>query len=61
MLSYNLGGQTQDDRRAYIDSAREVEIIKMEQIDNPARPGFKMRVIKLNRDNPIFKEILTRK
>jgi hypothetical protein len=61
MLSYNLGGQTQDDRRAYIESAREAEIINVEQIDNPARPGFKMRVIKLNRDNSIVKEIFGRK
>jgi len=61
MLSYNLGGQTQDDRWAYLESARESEIISMEQIDNPARPSFKMRVIKLNRDNPIVKEILARK
>jgi len=58
MLSYSLGGQTQDARSAYIENARENEIISVEQIDNPARPGFKMRVIKLNRDNPIVKEIL---
>ena len=61
MLSYNLGGQTHDDRWAYLESTRESEIIGMEQIDNPARPGFKMRVIKLNRVNPIVKEILARK
>ena len=61
MLSYNLGGQTQDARSAYIENARENEIISIEQIDNPARLGFKMRVIKLNRDTPIVKEILTRK
>lgn len=61
MLSYLIGGQTDDDRWAYIESAREHEIINLEQIDNPTRPGFKMRVIKLNRDNPIVKEILTRK
>ena len=61
MLSYNLGGQTQDDRWAYIESAREAEIINIEQIDNPARLGFKMRVIKLNRDNSLAKEILARK
>ncbi len=61
MLSYNLGGQTQDDRWAYIESAREAEIVNIEQIDNPARLGFKMRVIKLNRDNPLVKEILARK
>jgi hypothetical protein len=61
MLSYNLGGRTQDARSAYIENAREAEIVIIEQIDNPARPGFKMRVIKLNRDNPIVKEILARK
>lgn len=61
MLSYNLGGQTQDDRWAFLESARESDIVKIEQIDNPARPGFKMRIIKLNRDNPIVKEILARK
>jgi uncharacterized LabA/DUF88 family protein len=61
MLSYNMGGQTHDDRWAYIESARESDIINIDQIDNPARPGFKMRVIKLNRDNPIVKEILARK
>jgi len=61
MLSYNLGGQTQDDRRAYLEGARESGIINIEQIDNPARLGFKMRVIKLNRDNPIVREIIARK
>jgi hypothetical protein len=61
MLSYYLGGQTQDDRWAYLESAREAGVISMEQIDNPARPGFKMREIKLNRENPIVKEILARK
>lgn len=61
MLSYNLGGQTQDARSAYIENAREAEIINIDQIDNPARVGFKMRVIKLNRDNTIVKEILARK
>ena len=61
MLSYNLGGQTQDDRWAYLESARESEIINREQIDNPARLGFKMSVIKLRRDNPLVKEILARK
>lgn len=61
MLSYNLGGQTQDARAAYIENAIESEIINMEQVDNPARPGFKMRVIKLNRENAIVKEILARK
>ncbi len=61
MLFYILGGQTQDDRWAYLESARESGIISMEQIDNPARPGFKMRVIKLNRDNALVKEILARK
>ena len=61
MLSYNLGGRTQDDRRAYLESARESSVISIEEIDNPARPGFKMRVIKLSRDNPIVKEILVRK
>jgi len=61
MLSYNLGGQTQDDRWAYLESARESEIISREQIDNPARLGFKMSVIKLNRENPLVKEILARK
>lgn len=61
MLSYNLGGQTQDARSAYIENARESEIITIEQIDNPARLGFKMRVIKLNRDTPLVKEILARK
>lgn len=61
MLSYLIGGQTQDDRYAYIESARESEIISIEQIDNLARPGNKMSVIKLNRDNPVVKEILARK
>ncbi|MBM3119442.1 MAG: NYN domain-containing protein [Chloroflexi bacterium] len=61
MLSYLIGGQTQDDRWAYIESARESEIITTEKIDNPARPGFKMSIIKLNRENPIVKEILIRK
>lgn len=61
MLSYLIGGQTQDDRYAYIEHAREAEIITIEQIDNPARPGKKMTVIKLNRDNPVVKEILGRK
>ena len=61
MLSYNLGGQTQDARSAYIENAREAEIVSIDQIDNPARPGFKMRVIKLNRENAIVKEILARK
>jgi uncharacterized LabA/DUF88 family protein len=61
MLSYLIGGQTDDDRWAYIESAREAEIVAIEQIDNPARPGFKMSVVKLNRDNPIVKEILARK
>jgi uncharacterized LabA/DUF88 family protein len=61
MLAYNIGGQTQDDRYAYIESARESGIIGVEQIDNPARPGKKMSVIKLNRDNPVVKEILGRK
>jgi hypothetical protein len=61
MLSYNLGGQTQDDRWAYLEHAREAAIINIEQIDNPARLGFKMRVVKLNRSNPIVKEILARK
>jgi len=61
MLSYLIGGQTDDDRWAYIESAREAEIVNIEQIDNPARPGYQMRVIKLNRDNPIVKEILARK
>ncbi|MCL0052960.1 NYN domain-containing protein [Dehalococcoidales bacterium] len=61
MLSYSLGGQTQDDRWSYLESARESGIISIEQIDNPARPGFKMRVIKLNRDHAIVKEILARK
>lgn len=61
MLSYLIGGQTNDDRWAYIESAREAEIVSIEQIDNPTRPGHRMRVIKLNRDNPIVKEILARK
>jgi uncharacterized LabA/DUF88 family protein len=61
MLSYLIGGQTQDDRYAYIESARESGIISIEQIDNPARPGKKMSAIKLNRDNPVVKEILGRK
>jgi uncharacterized LabA/DUF88 family protein len=61
MLAYNIGGQTQDDRYAYIESARESGIISIEEIDNPARPGKKMSVIKLNRDNPVVKEILARK
>ncbi len=61
MLSYLIGGQTQDDRWAYIESARESEIITIEKIDNPTRPGFKMSVIKLNREDPVVKEILIRK
>lgn len=61
MLSYNLGGQIQDDRWAYIESAREAGIVNIEQIDNPTRPGYQMRIIKLNRDNLIVKEILARK
>jgi len=61
MRGYNLGGQTHDDRWAYLESAREAEIVNLEQIDNPARPGHQMRVIKLKRDNPIVKEILARK
>lgn len=61
MLSYLIGGQTDDDRWAYIESAREAEIVSVEQVDNPARPGHQMRVIKLKRDNPIVKEILARK
>lgn len=61
MLPYNLGGQTQDARWAYIESAREAEIISIEEIDNPARLGFKMRVIKLKRDSSLVKEILARK
>jgi len=61
MLSYLIGGQTDDDRWAYIESAREAGIVNIEQIDNPTRPGYQMRVIKLNRDNPIVKEILARK
>ena len=61
MLSYLIGGQTDDDRWAYIESAREAEIVSIEQIDNPARSGHQMRIIKLKRDNPIVKEILARK
>lgn len=61
MLSYNLGGQTHDDRWAYLESGRESGIVNIDEIDNPARLGFKMRVLKLNRDNPIVKEILARK
>ena len=61
MLSYLIGGQTDDDRWAYIESARETEIVNIEQIDNPTRPGYQMRIIKLKRDNPIVKEILARK
>ncbi len=42
MLSYLIGGQTDDDRWAYIESTREHEIVNIEQIDNPARPTFKL-------------------
>lgn len=61
MLSYLIGGQTNDDRRACIESAREAGIVNIEQIDNPTRPGYQMRIIKLNRDNALVKEILARK
>jgi hypothetical protein len=61
MLSYNLGGQTQDARSTFIENARVNEIISIEEIDNPTRPGYKMRIIKLNRENAIVKEILARK
>jgi len=61
MLSYLMGGQTADDRRVYVENAREQGIVTIESIDNPARPGFKMSIIKLNRDNPVVKEILARK
>lgn len=60
MLSYGLGGQTQDDRNAFLEEARESGIINIEEIDNPVRLGYKMRVIKLNRGNLIVKEILAR-
>ena len=61
MLSYSLGGQTQDARTAHIESALASEIIKIEEMDNPVRPGYKMRAIKLNRANALVKEILSRK
>lgn len=58
MPSYRLGGQTSDDRFAYLETARELDILKIEETDNPARPGSKMRVVKLNRENQLVKEIL---
>lgn len=61
MLAYHLGGQTHDDRWACLETARESGILSIEQIDNPARPGFKMRIVKLNRENQLVKEILSRK
>ena len=61
MLAYRLGGQTHDDRWAHVETARELGIITIEQIDNPVRLGFKMRVIKLNRNHQLVKEILARK
>lgn len=61
MLSYGIGGQTSDDRWAFLESARENEIITIDTIDNPTRPGFKLATVKLNRDNPIVREILSRK
>jgi len=38
MPSYNIGGLTQDDRWACIETGKEMGIITVEQIDNPARP-----------------------
>jgi uncharacterized LabA/DUF88 family protein len=61
MLSYNLGGQTNDDRWSNIESAKEADIVVIETVDNPVRPGFKMRVLKLNRNNSLVKEVLARK
>lgn len=61
MPSYRLGGQTGDDRFAYLETARELDIIAFEEIDNPTRPGYKMRAIKLNRENELVKEILALK
>jgi hypothetical protein len=59
MPSYRLGGQTKDDRFSYLETARESGIVAIEEIDNPARPGYKMWVVKLNREAPIVKEILS--
>ena len=61
MLSYSLGGQSRDDRIAYLETAKESEIVSIEPMDNPVRPGYTMRIIKLNRKNPLVKEILSRK
>ncbi len=58
MPSYRLGGQTKDDRYSYLETARESGIAVTEEIDNPTRPGYKMWIIKLNREAAVVKEIL---
>lgn len=59
MASYFIGGQSRDDRFAYMETAREMGVIILYDIDNPTRPGYKMNAVKLNRENPVVKEILS--
>lgn len=61
MLSYRLGGLTDDDRYAYLETARERGIVVYEEADDARRPGQKVQAVRLNREHDLVKEILSRK
>jgi len=58
MPSYRLGGASRDDRFAYLEMARESDIIEVYEMDNPMRPGTPMSCVRLKRDNDIVSEVL---